>query len=86
MKIVCLKSIEKKLIQFLIPMAYMACTFNFSAAVYLNNSHYKNIGYNNMVLKLIACLMANPTMLGNFAFLFNCTLADGTIEWKFWLR
>ena len=36
-------------------------------------SHYKKIGYNINVLQQTACLVVNPIMVGNFAFLFNCT-------------
>ena len=36
-------------------------------------SHYKKIGYNIDVLQQTACLVVNPIMVGNFAFLFNCT-------------
>ena len=35
-------------------------------------SHYKKIGYNINVLQQTACLVVNPIMVGNFAFLFNC--------------
>ena len=38
-------------------------------------SHYKKIGYNINVLLQTACLVVNPIMVGNFAFLFNCTPA-----------
>ena len=34
--------------------------------------HYKEIGYNINVLQQTACLVVNPIMVGNFAFLFNC--------------
>ena len=36
-------------------------------------SHYKKIGYNIYVLQQTAYLVVNPIMVGNFAFLFNCT-------------
>ena len=36
-------------------------------------SNYKKIGYNINVLQQIACLVVNPIMVGNFAFLFDCT-------------
>ena len=35
--------------------------------------HYKKIGYNINELQQTACLVVNPIMVGNFAFLFNCT-------------
>ena len=43
-------------------------------------SHYKKIGYNINVLQETACLVVNPITVGNFAFLFNCTLAGGTSD------
>ena len=39
-------------------------------------SHYKKIGCNINVLQQTACLVVNPMKVGNFAFLFNCTLVD----------
>ena len=42
-------------------------------------SHYKKIGYNN-VLQQTACLVVNPITVGNFAFLFNCTLVGRTSD------
>ena len=47
---------------------------NFSAQFIKIISHYKKIGYNINVLQQTACLVVNPIMIGNFAFLFNCTL------------
>ena len=44
---------------------------NFSAQFIEIISHYKKIGYNSNVLQT-ACLVVNPIMVGNFAFLFNC--------------
>ena len=41
-------------------------------------SHYKKIGYNVNVFQQIACLVVNPITVGNFAFLFNCTLLGRT--------
>ena len=41
-------------------------------------SHYKKIGYNIIVLQQTACLVVNPITVGNFAFLFNCTLVGRT--------
>ena len=45
---------------------------NFSAQFIKIVSHYKKNGYNINVLQQTACLMVNPIMVGNFAFLFNC--------------
>ena len=44
------------------------------------NSHHKKIGYNINVLQQTACLVVNPITVGNFAFLFNCTLAGRTSD------
>ena len=41
-------------------------------------SHYKKIGYNINVLQQTACLVVNPIMFGNFAFLFYCVPAGQT--------
>ena len=46
---------------------------NFSAQFIKIIFHYKKIGYNINVLQQTACLLVNPIMVGNFAFLFNCT-------------
>ena len=46
---------------------------NFSAQFIKIISHYKKIGYNINVLQQTACLVVNPTIVGSFAFLFNCT-------------
>ena len=35
---------------------------------------YKRIGYNFNVMRQSACLVFNPTMINNYASLFNCTL------------
>ena len=43
-------------------------------------SHYKKIGYNINVLQQTACLVVNPIMVGNCAFLFNCTPVDQTSD------
>ena len=43
-------------------------------------SNYKKIGYNINVLQQTACLVVNPIMVGNFAFLFNCTLVGRTSD------
>ena len=40
---------------------------------------YKKIGYNIDVLRHTACLVVNPIKVNSFAYLFNCTLNDGTI-------
>ena len=45
---------------------------NFVAQFIKIISHYKTIGYNINVLLQTACLVVNPIMVGNFAFLFNC--------------
>ena len=42
--------------------------------------HYKKIGYNINVLQQTACLVVNPIMVGNFAFLFNCTPVGQTSD------
>ena len=34
--------------------------------------------HNINVLQQTACLVVNPIMVGNFAFLFNCTYAGGS--------
>ena len=47
---------------------------NFSAQFIKIISHYKKIDYNINVLQHTACLVVNPITVGNFAFLFNCTL------------
>ena len=51
---------------------------NFSAQFMKIISHFKKIGYNINVLQQTACLVVNPIMVGNFAFLFNCTPAGRT--------
>ena len=43
-------------------------------------SHYKKIGYNINVLQQTACLVVNPTTVGNFSFLFYCTPVDQTSD------
>ena len=43
-------------------------------------SHYKKNGYNIDVLQQTACLVVNPIMVGNFAFLFNCTTVGRTSD------
>ena len=46
---------------------------NFSAQFIKIISHYKKIGYTIYVLQQTACLVVNPTTVGNFPFLFNCS-------------
>ena len=58
---------------------------NFSAQFIKIISHYKNIGYNINVLQQTACLVVNPITVGNFAFIFNCTLV-GRIQTLWWFR
>ena len=53
---------------------------NFSAQFIKIISHYKKIGYNINVLQQTACLEVNPITVGNFAFLFNCTLVGRTSD------
>ena len=53
---------------------------NFSAHFIKIISHYKKIGYNINVLQQTACLVVNPITVGNFAFLFNCTLVGRTSD------
>ena len=53
---------------------------NFSAQFIKIISHYKKIGYNINALQQIACLVVNPIMVGNFAFLFNCTPVGRTSD------
>ena len=54
---------------------------NFSVQFIKIISHYKKIGYNIDVLQQTACLVVNPIMVGNFAFLFNCTPAGQTSDY-----
>ena len=53
---------------------------NFSAQFIEISSHYKYIGYNINVLQQTAFLVINPITVGNFAFLFNCTLVGSTSD------
>ena len=55
-------------------------SYNFSAQFMKIISHYKKIGYNINVLQQTACLVVNPIMVGNFAFLFNCTSVGRTSD------
>ena len=52
----------------------------FSAQFIKIISHYKRISYNINVLQQIACLMINPIMFDNYAFLFNCTPVGRTSD------
>ena len=45
---------------------------NFSVQLIKTISHYKKIGDNFNVLQQTACLVVNPIMVGNFAFIFYC--------------
>ena len=53
---------------------------NFSAQFIKIISHYKKIGYNINVLQQTACLVVSQITVGNFAFLFNCTLVGRTSD------
>ena len=55
---------------------------NFSAQFIKIISYYKKIGLNINVLQQTACLVVNPIMVGNFAFLFkiNCTPVGRTSD------
>ena len=55
-------------------------SYNFSAQFIKIFSHYKKSGYDINVLQQTACLVVNPIMVGNFAFLFNCTQVGGTSD------
>ena len=55
-------------------------SYNFSAQFIKIISHYKKICYNINVLQQTACLVVNPITVGNFAFLFNCTLVGRTSD------
>ena len=52
----------------------------FSAQFMKIISHYKKIGFNTYVLQQTACLVVNPISIGNFAYLFNCTLVGQTSD------
>ena len=43
-------------------------------------SHYKKNGYSINVEQETACLVVNPIMVGNFAFLLNCAPAGQTSD------
>ena len=53
---------------------------NFSAQFIKIIFHYKKICYYINLLQQTACLVVNPITVDNFAFLFNCTLVDGTSD------
>ena len=53
---------------------------NFSVQFIKIISHYKKIGYNINVLQQTACFVVNPIMVGNFAFLINCTPVGQTSD------
>ena len=55
-------------------------SYNFSALFIKIISYYKRIGYNINELQHTACLVVNPITVGNFAFLFNCTLVGRTSD------
>ena len=55
-------------------------SYKFSAQFIKIVSHYKKIGYNINVLQQTACLVVNPIMVGNFAFLFNCAPVGRTSD------
>ena len=55
-------------------------SYNLSAQLIKIISHFKMIGYNINVLQQTACLVVNPIAVGNFAFLFNCTLVGWTSD------
>ena len=42
--------------------------------------HYKKIGCDINVLQQTECLVVNPITVGNFAFLFNCTLGGSDLR------
>ena len=53
---------------------------NFSAQFTKIISQFKKSGYNINVLQQTACLVVNPITVGNFAYLFNCTLVGQTSD------
>ena len=54
--------------------------YNFSTW-FIKKCHYKLIGYNINVLQQNTYVAVNPIAAGNFAFLFNCTLAGQTSDY-----
>ena len=44
------------------------------------SDYQSGFGYNVNVLQQTACLVVNPTTVGNFAFLFNCTPVGRTSD------
>ena len=57
---------------------------NFSALFVKIISHYKKIGYNINVWHQTVGLVVNPITVGNFAFLFYCTLVGQTPDSDGW--
>ena len=55
---------------------------NFSVQFIRIISHYKKIGYNINVLQQTACFVVYSIMVGNLAFLFNCTPVGRTSDSK----
>ena len=53
----------------------------FSAQFIKIISNNKKIGYNINVLQQTVCLVDNPIMVGNLAFLFNCMPVGGTSDY-----
>ena len=53
---------------------------NFSAHFIKIVSQYNKSGYNINVLQQTECLVVNPITVGNFAYLFNCTLVGQTSD------
>ena len=53
---------------------------NFSAQFIKITTYLKKIRYNINALQQTACLVVNPITVGNFAFLFNCTLVGFTSD------
>ena len=58
----------------------IAVSNSFSVQIIKIIFHYKKIGYNINFMQQTACLMVNPITVGNFAFLFNCTLVGWTSD------
>ena len=53
---------------------------NFSEQLRKLINRYKRIGYNPYVMRQAACLVINPTSVGSYASLFNCTTAGRASE------
>ena len=69
---------RKNLVMYLVYKLKKILLYNFSAQFIKMISHYKKIGYNINILQQTACLVVNPTTVGNFAFLFTCIPAGRT--------